>query len=158
MRNVQRGTLVLALLLGACGGEPEAPAAAAAEPAAATTTTASTAGSRSRSRGDDFDPSAPEYQGDHSLPGDPVAGEIVYRANCVACHDARGTGNGGMTGADFVHDRRRLSKNNEVLLRSISEGIANSPAMPAHRDILTEQQMRDALSYIRQTFGTPNPS
>lgn len=159
MRNVQRSTLVLALLLGACGGEPEAPATAASEPAATTpTTTASTAGSRSRSRSDDFDPNAPEYQGDHSLPGDPVAGEIVYRANCVACHDARGTGNGGMTGADFVHDRRRLSKNNETLLRSIAEGIQASPAMPAHRDILNEQQMRDALSYIRQTFGSPNPS
>jgi mono/diheme cytochrome c family protein len=95
----------------------------------------------------------PEFEGDHSLPGDAVAGEVVYRANCIACHAENGRGNGGMTGADFVGDRRRLSKNNDTLLRSIREGVPNSPPMPAHQDILTDQQMRDALSYVRQHFG-----
>jgi len=138
--------------LGGCGGE-ETPATPAAAPAPAPAST-----SRSGSRSQAFDPSAPEYQGDHSLPGDPIAGEAVYRERCLACHDAHGTGNGGMTGADFVHDRRRLAKNNETLLHSIREGVQASPAMPPHRDILTDQQMRDALSYVRQTFGTPSGS
>jgi len=122
MRNVQRSTLVLALLLGACGGETEATTTAPTEPAATTpTTTASTAGSRSsRSARDDFDPNAPEYQGDHSLPGDPSAAR-----SCTARTASRATTRADWQrrhdGADFVHDRRRLSKNNEVLLRSIAE-------------------------------------
>jgi len=161
MRNVGLWTLACGLMLGGCGGE-EAAASTPAEPVAATApagggTGASRTGS-ARSRGDDFDPSLPEYQGDHSIPGDPVAGQAVYTANCAACHAANGQGNGGMTGADFVNDRRRLARNNETLVRSITEGINNSPAMPPHRDILTEQQILDALSYIRTTFGTPPPS
>jgi mono/diheme cytochrome c family protein len=99
----------------------------------------------------------PEYDGDHSLPGDPVAGETVYRTNCIACHAADGRGNGGITGADLAGDPRRLAKNNDTLLRSIREGVSASPAMPAHRDILTDQQMRDALSYVRSHFGGTTP-
>lgn len=158
MRMHHGGLFGLALALGACGGEA-APAAATTEPAttAAPEATTERIGSRA-SRETELDLSLPEFQGDHSLPGDPVAGEAVYRANCLACHAANGTGNGGMTGADFVHDRARLARNNEVLLRSIREGVPSSPPMPPHGEILDDQQMRDALSYIRATFGTPDPS
>jgi mono/diheme cytochrome c family protein len=133
-----------------CGGEPEAssppPTTVAADPGTGSGAGGATGGGAGALTG-------PEYQGDHSLPGDPVAGEVVYRANCIACHAENGRGNGGLTGADFVGDRRRLTKNNDTLLRSIREGVPNSPPMPAHRDILSDQQMRDALSYVRQHFG-----
>lgn len=151
MRTSELSRVVLLMMIMAgCGSEADAsegtaPAESAPAPAAT--------GASARGGEDELDLSLPEYQGDHSLPGDPVAGEEVYRANCLACHAANGRGNGGITGADFVGDRRRLARNNEVLLRSIREGIPNSPAMPAHADLLTDQQMRDALSYVRQTFG-----
>ena len=91
--------------------------------------------------------------GDHSLPGDPEAGAEVYGRICVACHGADGTGNGGITGADFVHDESRLSKSNEELLTSIENGIPNNPPMPPQGDNLSEQERKDALSYIRREFG-----
>lgn len=140
-------------LFAACGGE-EASNDVAPTTDTAATTTATAMGGSSAMGGADFDPNAPEYQGDHSLPGDPVAGEEVYRASCLACHAADGKGNGGITGANLVDDRRRLAKNNDTLLHSIREGVlTTSPAMPPHKDILTDVQIRDALSYVRRTFG-----
>lgn len=144
------GGFLLAAGVVACGGESATPAPTSTPPP---TTTAAGSGGGGAAGGGAADLSGPEYQGDHSLPGDPVAGEAVYAANCVACHAANGRGNGGVTGADFVGDRRRLAKNNETLLRSIREGVPNAMPMPAHRDILTDVQMRDALSYVRAHFG-----
>lgn len=151
--SVGAGVFVAAGLV-ACGGESATP------PATATPTPPSTAaaGGAGGGSGGATSFTGPEYEGDHSLPGDPVAGEAVYTTTCVACHAANGRGNGGVTGADFVGDRRRLAKNNETLLRSIREGVPASMPMPAHRDILTDQQMRDALSYIRSHFGQPEGS
>ena len=151
MRTIETSMVALLVIMAGCGGEADASEATA--PAESAPAPASAAAS-ARGGADEIDLSLPEYQGDHSLPGDPVAGETVYRANCLACHAANGRGNGGITGADFIGDRRRLARNNEVLLRSIREGINNSPAMPAHADLLSDQEMRDALSYVRQTFGS----
>lgn len=148
-------TLVLvAVALGtlACSGGTAAPATEVTPPP---TTTASHA---RRSRFPEGPFTGPQYDGDHSLPGDPVAGATVYTTTCIPCHGADGRGNGGMTGADFIDDHSRLAKNNETLLHSITEGIPNTPPMPSHRAILTEVQIRDALSYVRVHFGgTPAP-
>lgn len=158
MKRCSWMTLLVALACSAvlaCGGEPEA--SSAPEPTTTSPATGGGGGGGGGGRGSGAATGAltgPEYEGDHSLPGDPVAGEAVYRANCIACHTESGRGNGGITGADFVGDRRRLAKNNDTLLHSIREGVPNQPPMPAHRDILTDQQMRDALSYIRQHFGS----
>ena len=145
----------LAIAIASCGGESAEPTPPT-PPAAPAPSTASGAGARGAAAGP---MTGPEFDGDHSLPGDPVAGQIVYQASCVACHAANGRGNGGLTGADFVGDRRRLAQNNDTLLRSIREGVPTaSPAMPAHRDILSDTQMRDALSYVRATFGGDAPA
>lgn len=92
--------------------------------------------------------------GDHGLPGDPEAGRAVYTKICVACHAADGRGNGGITGGDFVGNPAHLAKSNEELLRIIRDGSQNgSKIMPAQRDALSDQEMKDALSYIRHEFG-----
>lgn len=147
-------TLVLtALALGtlACSGGAAPPATEVAPPPTTT--------SHARhSRFPEGPFAGPEYDGDHSLTGDPVAGALVFSTTCSPCHGADGRGNGGMTGADFIDDHSRLAKNNETLLHSITDGIPNSPPMPSHRAILTEVQIRDALSYVRVHFGgTPAP-
>jgi len=91
---------------------------------------------------------------DTSLPGDPVAGEAIYQRICLACHGADGRGNGGVTGGDFIGEPSRLQKDNEVLLTSMRDGIMDkTPPMPPQGGILSEQEMKDALSYVRQKFG-----
>ena len=98
-------------------------------------------------------PSAPAVS--HPLPGDPVAGKEVYFRICVACHQADGSGLNGMLAANFVADKTRLAKSNEVLLNSIRNGIiADNRVMPPQKDVLTDKEMKDALSYVRNTFGS----
>lgn len=139
------GSCVCLAFVGACGnnGSPAPGAGAAAAPAAA--------GARARGAAV-IDPA--DLEGDHSLPGDPVAGAAIYARICIACHAADGRGNGGLTGANFVNDRTRLTKNNNALLRSIRNGVNRGPvAMPSQRGALSDQDMKNALSYIRKTFG-----
>ena len=91
----------------------------------------------------------------HPLPGDPAAGEAVYMRACAACHQKDGSGMNGMLAADFVKDKSRLAKSNEVLLNSIANGITlDNRIMPPQKDVLSEQERKDVLSYIRQTFGS----
>lgn len=131
MRSTGIMVLCAVVFLGACGGE-ETPSTPPGTPT--------------------VDPS--DTEGDHSLPGDPVAGAEVYGRICVACHAADGRGNGGLTGANFIDDETRLAKNNDRLLTSIRDGVTTGPTpMPGHRDLLTDVEMRNALSYIRHEFG-----
>lgn len=91
----------------------------------------------------------------HPLPGDPVAGKEVYLRVCSACHQPDGSGLNGMLAANFVSDKTRLAKSNEVLLTSIRNGIvADNKVMPPLKDVLSDKEMKDALSYIRKTFGS----
>lgn len=91
----------------------------------------------------------------HPLPGDPEAGKKVYLRVCSACHQPDGSGLNGMLAANFVVDKTRLAKSNEVLLNSIRNGIvADNKIMPPLKDVLSEQEIKDALSYIRKTFGS----
>ena len=100
------------------------------------------------------DPAPPAVAVNHPLPGDPVAGEEVYKRICVACHQLDGSGLNGMLAADFVKDKTRLAKPNDVLLNSIREGIvADGKIMPPQKDVLTDEEINNAISYIRKTFG-----
>ncbi len=93
---------------------------------------------------------------DTSLPGDPIAGARVYRRVCATCHGMDGRGNHGLTAADFLKESWRLKKDNKVLLNSIRNGVKEgSRVMPPQKGILTDKQIKDALSYVRQRFGQP---
>ncbi|MCK6510560.1 cytochrome c [Myxococcota bacterium] len=98
----------------------------------------------------------PKKAADTSLPGDPLAGEKIFKEKgCMACHGADGRGNGGVTAADFVKEPERLAKDNKDLLHSITNGITKgSRVMPAHKGTLSEKQIKDALSYVRKQFGS----
>jgi mono/diheme cytochrome c family protein len=104
--------------------------------------------------GEAKDPASPAVAVNHPLPGDPVAGEEVYKRICVACHQLDGSGLNGMLAADFVKDKTRLAKPNDVLINSIREGIvADGKVMPPQKDVLSDEEIKNAISYIRKTFG-----
>ena len=77
-----------------------------------------------------------------AAPGNAEAGETVYVTYCQACHQADGTGMGGMLAADFIKDKTRLEKSDDELLTSIRDGLmGNGAAMPPWGTTLDEQQM-----------------
>lgn len=93
--------------------------------------------------------------------GDPERGKIIYDKYCYYCHGREGRGDGAIGiavtphPADFVGDKRKMSKSDEELFKSISEGIrrevgSDEMAMPRWKDILSEDEIRDALAYVRQ--------
>ena len=88
-----------------------------------------------------------------------LPGQKVYNTYCLACHQANGKGAPGMnpplTGTDWVTgDKERLIK---VILNGMSDpieinGETYSNIMASHA-FLSDQQIADVLTYIRQSFG-----
>lgn len=86
--------------------------------------------------------------------GDAAKGEVVYGKICVACHQPDGGGNGGMLAASFVKDKARLAKPDSVLFKSISEGLQGKVGvMPAQKGVLSDQEIKDVIAYVRSKFG-----
>ena len=79
-------------------------------------------------------------------------GELVYQARCVSCHQADGRGLQGRVAADFVGDKTRLRKSDEVLLRSVEDGIPGT-AMRGFRGETTDEERRAVVQFLRQRFG-----
>jgi len=94
-------------------------------------------------------------------PGDAARGEAVYLANCVACHQADGSGQpaGGVRmAADFTAPGGPLTKTDEDLLQTIRLGRTGQiGVMQAWRGILSSQQQRDVLAFLRARFAPPPP-
>lgn len=94
---------------------------------------------------------------DAGPPGDAAKGAEVYKKVCMACHQKDGRGMNGALAADFRGDGARLQKPDSVLLKSIREGkTSGNLVMPAQKDNLRPQEIKDALAYVRATFGTPD--
>ena len=81
-----------------------------------------------------------------------AAGEKIYRAYCVGCHQPDGRGVLGGA-ANFVDDRTRLAKEDAALLAIIEHGN-EAKGMPAFGAILSPIQRRAALAYVRAAFGS----
>lgn len=86
-----------------------------------------------------------------------LTGEAIYKQTCVTCHGANGQG--VVPGAaNFTDKKGVLSKSDSVLLAHIIKGYQSpgSPmAMPPRggNPKLTDDDLKKALAYIRQTFG-----
>lgn len=93
------------------------------------------------------------------VPDELMAGKRVYDKFCVACHMSNGLGAPGMNpplaGTEQVTgDKTQLIN---ILLDGLSEptvikGETYNNAMPSH-SFLTDQQIADVLTYVRNTFG-----
>jgi len=89
-----------------------------------------------------------------SVLGNAAAGRRTYKDACRKCHGQDGKGNDGLTGGNFVDDKSRLAKSDAELIEIIKEGKEGKiGTMPAHKALLTDQQIRDVLAYIRATYG-----
>ena len=81
-------------------------------------------------------------------------GAEVYATICLACHQKDGKGMNGMLGGNFIDDKTLLAKPNRDLLHSIAEGKQGKTAvMPPWKGVVDEQGRKDALAYIRATYG-----
>ncbi|OWP64174.1 cytochrome C [Hymenobacter amundsenii] len=124
------------LLLALCWWAGSLPAAAQQKPAAKRKTTTSPA-----------------------VPGAVLArGKVVYTQNCLTCHMADGYGVDGMNPpliktSYVLGDKTRLTK---VVLHGMQgldvDGEPYNNVMPAHA-FLTDQQIADVLTYVRNSFG-----
>jgi mono/diheme cytochrome c family protein len=88
--------------------------------------------------------------------GSTDAGEPIYLANCASCHGADGSGDGPMQTlpeAEPLAESLPALSDAEVSYR-IANGLAGTP-MPAFAASLTEQELRDLVSYLRQRWGSP---
>jgi len=81
------------------------------------------------------------------------AGEEKFKLFCAACHGADATGNQAI-GAPNLTDRNWLYGGSKaVISESISKG--RQGAMPAHKDLLSENQIDLLAAYILNLSGRP---
>lgn len=84
-------------------------------------------------------------------------GKVIYAESCIACHGSDGAGT--MPGIPDLSDKNGpLSKSDEVLLKSILEGVETSTTptpMPAfvNSGKSTEEGARSVLYFIRHQFS-----
>lgn len=79
-------------------------------------------------------------------------GETTFKAKCVLCHGADGTGNtplGKQLQAANLHSPDVQKRTNADLHKVVHDGQTN---MPAFADQLSDQEITQVIKYVR-TFG-----
>ncbi|MCW8855571.1 MAG: c-type cytochrome [Gammaproteobacteria bacterium] len=95
------------------------------------------------------------HRSKHSLPGNPVSGKKVYDNYCIQCHGAYGEGDGVLTRvypmepADHTNHKDMDKISNNQLRSIISKGGTGASLMPGWKNILTDKEINDSISYIR---------
>jgi len=92
-----------------------------------------------------------------NLSAEAANGKKLWQQNCAFCHAADGTGENWI-GSFLEPKPRNLTKavfmrdmTDELLLERIREGIRNT-SMPAWKNVLSNKQMRQIVSYIDAAF------
>ena len=94
------------------------------------------------------------------LAGDHVRGVALYMQNCVACHGAKGDGEGPRAyfiiprPRDFLSRASRGTLNRPTLFGAIRNGIPGTE-MPAWGTVLEDQQIADVSEYVFRAFIQP---
>ena len=97
----------------------------------------------------DADAVAPRINAVGMLPGDAMAGALLFEDNCVRCHgdDGRGTER-----APSLFERVPM-RADESILRTIIQGKGGMPTWGAEFD---DTQLSHLLAFLRETFGSPS--
>jgi mono/diheme cytochrome c family protein len=88
-----------------------------------------------------------------ALPGDPTKGQAVYQANCTTCHGSSLEGNIGPALNPIAHLPGVTNPLDPTyLIDTITNGLTPSsgPVMPAWKGKLSDQDIKDAASFIIQ--------
>lgn len=108
-------------------------------------------------------PIAPEEQRvpHQRVPGDPEQGRRIFEQRCAVCHGPEGRGDG--PNAPFLSPRPASLisagtsvKTDEELLAIIANGKPRT-AMTGWKDILSDQEQRDVLAFIRALVRFQRP-
>jgi len=95
--------------------------------------------------------------------GSPDRGRAIYLKHCLSCHGL--TGNGDGVEAPYLSPRPASlisagtsAKSDKELLHTIDQGKPHT-AMRAWKGVLTDEEQRDVLAYIRSLiqFRPPSP-
>jgi len=96
-----------------------------------------------------------------TTPGDLEAGRLIFEDRCASCHGLQGRGDGPQ--APFLSPRPgslisagTSAKSDSDLFATITSGKPRT-AMPAWKDLLTEEQRRDVLAYVRSLVRFHKP-
>jgi mono/diheme cytochrome c family protein len=86
-----------------------------------------------------------------------ATGKQIFTVNCVACHGAKGDGDGPAAAALDRHpgvlsDPKMWNESDGALFWKVTEG--NTP-MPSFRDVLTPEQRWQLISYVRTLVPKP---
>jgi cytochrome c6 len=79
-----------------------------------------------------------------SQAADPNKGSEIYQSHCASCHGVSGVS--VMVGAPNFSEGEGLINPDSKLLISIQNG---KNAMPAYRGVLSDQDILDAIAYLR---------
>jgi len=88
-------------------------------------------------------------------------GKMIYQSRCLECHGPEGRGDGEKSPSLSPRPGSLVSaatsaKSDRELLRTIQHGKPRT-AMPAWKDILTEEESREVLQYIRSLVRFSRP-
>ncbi|NPA06291.1 MAG: cytochrome c [Chloroflexi bacterium] len=99
------------------------------------------------------------------MPGDPESierGKTIYQTYCASCHGEKALGEAEAgqkldpPAAPLAHTIRRVS--DAYLFWRISEGGSEfGTAMPAYKDVLSEQEIWDVINYLRDLSNQTMP-
>ena len=148
MKFIRWRTIIVSLGIGAAlyGGQSRNWFAMAQAP-----TPSSSAASAKESATNELQRSVAIYNYKTTAPSGPLRGEEIYYIKCWMCHNKHTIKAG--TPAPLLKDlykRPRLLTGKPVTDETVAEKIkAGGPAMPAYRHALSDQDMADLLSYLR---------
>ncbi len=108
----------------------------------------------------DLPPGAPEPLASPPPPAQMADGEKLYRSACVACHEADGSGapriypplpgNANLQSADPASALRIILEGAETIT---TPRAPNKGSMPAYAGKMSDQQIADVTTYIRNSWG-----
>ncbi len=83
-----------------------------------------------------------------------AAGKVTFEAKCASCHGTSGKGDGpaGQALTPPAADLTNIPQGDDFIYYRIAEGGAMDPynsAMPAHKDVMSEDEIWQVVSYIR---------